>query len=899
MNVNNPDELIRAIRSQYLADSPDLVRTSLHGHSNVVQMNFASTYFPLEFIQNADDEGASAIRFQVRQIEGDWCLEILNNGRKFTDSAVDGLYGDSDDVKDDVTGLCAAGVSPKHPRDHIGFIGVGFKSIFEISQCVEVHSGRFHFSFDRERAEEHGDEVPWRVVPWSSKPSEKTEVPTRIDGTKYTTRFVVRLDERGQQLLSDDELFEPLRSENIDRRVFLFLKDVRELSIDDDYSDRSRRITRTDEVRDDGLASSVEKARQGFPSSKQEAIRDEAEAQFDPIEIVELEESLADGTTEADTWVLFKHLWEVPGSIQNDPKTEQYMRGGVDYREVFIACIVDEDGGFARPESGTLHTGVFSYLPLKELETDFDFLVHADFLTPADRQTIKQELPWNRKIAQGVVECAKDVLDVVAGHDSWWADLGVFVPEGRGDTFVTTEIVNKIHEHVENSKLVRDQAGQRIKLDDCQVVDEHIREAFDADQVGEAGTARPIHREHEDIYQTIKGRNSLGLHDFLQNHEVTSSLEKLTDNTRKDTFEKIYNGLSTKSSWKQSKTLRSTGIPLEDGRVVGTDDVEQVYLPPAELDLGEFETASPLQEVRSSLNIVNSDLAEQEEIRSVLNRNDVEELTEGALIEEWLQTVNWGSLSTNDRHLAATILCRAFTDGEWEVGGNLPALRLQTEDGSWLSPSLLLLGQAYDPAVTNNGDAPSHDLQAAPWFTKKSVTENRDIFDEAGTDALRTGPRYVDAAYLEIFNDLDVDEWKSFFRKLGVDSMLEEKHTIGALGELFVKLQLEGEQDVTPAKVGRDLDLGSIDDPDGQIIEVKSTKKSNQDFGLNRTQTKLLEVESERYRVYRVTEVLSTDPSVSYVDAETARSTGTFSLNFSSRDWHKNSTSVETRTKYQ
>jgi hypothetical protein len=858
-------------------------------------MNFASTYFPLEFIQNADDEGASAVRFQIRQIDGDWCLEILNNGDEFTDSALQSLDGDADDVKDDVTGLCAAGVSPKHPRDHIGFIGVGFKSIFEISQCVEVHSGQFHFSFDRERAEEHDDEIPWRVVPWSCKPTKETEVPTEIDGIEYTTRFVVRLDERGQQLLSDDELFEPLRSENIDRRVFLFLKDERELSIDDEYSDTSRRISRTDEVRDDGLASSVERARQRFPGSRQETIRDEADAQFDPIEVVELEESLADGRAEADTWVLFKHLWEVPDSIQDDPKTEQYMRAGVDYREVFIACIVDEDGGFARPESGTLHTGVFSYLPLKELETDFDFLVHADFLTPADRQTIKQELPWNQEIAKGVVDCGKDVLNVVAGHDGWWTDLGVFVPEGRGDTFVTTEIVDRIHEYVEDSNLVRDQAGQRIKLDDCRVVDEHIREAFDADQVEEAGADRPIHEEHEEIYQTIEGNQSLGIHQFLQNYDATTTLEGVDGKERTNTFERVYEGISNQASFRQSNVLSSTAVPLEDGRVVGTDDVEQVYLPPTGLDLDEFETASPLQEVRSSLNIVDSDLAEQEEIRSVLDGNDVQELTEAALIEEWLETVNWGALSTNDRHLAAAILCRAFTDDEWEVGENPPTLRLQTEDGSWLSPSQLLLAEAYAPTVTDDTDASSQALQAAPWFTTNTVTENRDIFAEAGADALRTGPRYVSEAYLETFDELDVDDWRPFLRKLGVDSILEEKHTIGALGELFVKLQLEEEQDVRPAKIGRDLDVGSIDDPDGQIIEVKTTKEPKQDFGLNTTQTQLLEEESERYRVYRVTEVLSTDPSVRYANAETARRAGTFKLEFSSREWQRDSTMMETK----
>ncbi|WP_235908753.1 protein NO VEIN domain-containing protein [Halosegnis rubeus] len=883
-----------------MTDSPDLVRTSLHGHSNVVQMNFASTYFPLEFIQNADDEGASAVRFQIRKINGDWCLEILNDGREFTDSALAGQDGGSGDVKDDVTGLCAAGVSPKHPRDHIGFIGVGFKSIFEISQSVEVHSGQFHFSFDRERAEEHGDDIPWRVVPWSCKPTEETDVPTKIDGTEYTTRFVVRLDEWGQQLLSDDELFEPLRSENIDRRVFLFLKDVRKLSIDDNYSDSSRRISRTDEVHDDGLASSVERAKQGFPSSKQETLRDEADAQFDPIEVVELDESLVNGTTEADTWVLFKHLWEVPDSIQEDPKTEQYMRGGVDYREVFIACIVDEDGGFARPESGTLHTGVFSYLPLKELETDFDFLVHADFLTPADRQTIKQELPWNRQIAQGVVECAKDVLDVVAGHDSWWTDLGVFVPEGQGDTFVTTEIVDKIHEYVENSKLVRDQTGQRIKLDDCQVVDEHIREAFDADQVEESGADRPVHEEHEEILQTIANGSSLGIHDFLQNHDVTYPLEELTSDTRKDTFEEIYNSISTKNPWKQSRTLSSTGIPLEDGRVVGTDDVEQVYLPPAELDLGEFETANPLQEVRSSLNIVDNDLADNEEIRSVLDGNNVEELTEGALIEEWLQTVDWDTLSANDRILVAAMLCRASSDGEWEVGEHTPTLRLQTENGSWLSPSRLLLGEAYEPNVADETDAVCQDLQAAPWFTTETVTGNLGIFAEAGADALRTGPRYVSERYLEAFDELDIEDWRPFLREHGVDSMLGKKHTIGALGELFVKLQLEAKQgvDVRQAKIGRDLDVGSVGDPDGQIIEVKSTAESKQDFNLNTTQTQLLEAESDRYRVYRVTEVLSTDPTVRYADAETARGAGTFKLEFSSSDWQRDSAVMKTRTSY-
>jgi len=151
-----------------------------------------------------------------------------------------------------------------------------------------------------------------------------------------------------------------------------------------------------------------------------------------------------------------------------------------------------------------------------------------------------------------------------------------------------------------------------------------------------------------------------------------------------------------------------------------------------------------------------------------------------------------------------------------------------------------------------------------------------------------------------VFDELDVDDWRPFLWELGVDSMLDEKHTIGALGELFVKLQLEAKQgvDVRQAKIGRDLDVGSIGDPDGQIIEVKSTVKPKQDFNLNTTQTQLLESESERYCVFRVTEALSTEPIVRYADAETARSAGTFKLEFSSSDWQRDASIMETRTSY-
>jgi hypothetical protein len=55
------DDLIQELQTKYVEDSPDFVKGSLSGHSNLVQVNFVDIYFPVEFIQNAGDERAGSI----------------------------------------------------------------------------------------------------------------------------------------------------------------------------------------------------------------------------------------------------------------------------------------------------------------------------------------------------------------------------------------------------------------------------------------------------------------------------------------------------------------------------------------------------------------------------------------------------------------------------------------------------------------------------------------------------------------------------------------------------------------------------------------------------------------------------------------------------------------------
>lgn len=100
------------------------------------------THFILELIQNADDNGYGpgvvpevAIRLSPTR------LQVANNELGFTES--------------NVRALCSVGESTKAKKSgFIGEKGIGFKSVFTVSDIPEVHSNGFHFRFDRSSPEE-------------------------------------------------------------------------------------------------------------------------------------------------------------------------------------------------------------------------------------------------------------------------------------------------------------------------------------------------------------------------------------------------------------------------------------------------------------------------------------------------------------------------------------------------------------------------------------------------------------------------------------------------------------------------------------------------------------------------------------------------------------------------
>ena len=83
-----------------------------------------------EMLQNAADAGASVVSFHLDER----VLQIQHNGNPFD--------------KKDVVAITDIGRSAKTDMERIGRFGVGFKSVFAVTQRPVIHSGEFHFAIE-------------------------------------------------------------------------------------------------------------------------------------------------------------------------------------------------------------------------------------------------------------------------------------------------------------------------------------------------------------------------------------------------------------------------------------------------------------------------------------------------------------------------------------------------------------------------------------------------------------------------------------------------------------------------------------------------------------------------------------------------------------------------------
>src|SRR4030042_6960352 len=147
------------------------------------------SHFIYEILQNAEDEGAKEVRFELFEDR----LDVYHNGKDFDLEDIDGVTGIGiSKKKDDLTS--------------IGKFGVGFKSVFAVTETPYIFSGEYNIKIED------------FVIP--SEVSNKEQ----INGTLVRLPF-------NHKLRSPKEVFTLVskKLENIGLKTMLFLKNIEEI----------------------------------------------------------------------------------------------------------------------------------------------------------------------------------------------------------------------------------------------------------------------------------------------------------------------------------------------------------------------------------------------------------------------------------------------------------------------------------------------------------------------------------------------------------------------------------------------------------------------------------------------------------------------------------------------
>ncbi|KAG7491801.1 hypothetical protein MATL_G00007700 [Megalops atlanticus] len=131
VELNEEVQKLMKVQQERLGRSLDRLSTELYSKD---------THFVLELIQNADDNSypldgdvQPALAFVLERD----CITILNNECGFEEK--------------NIRAICDVGRSTKgkHKYGYIGQKGIGFKSVFKVTDCPEIHSNDFHIRFDK------------------------------------------------------------------------------------------------------------------------------------------------------------------------------------------------------------------------------------------------------------------------------------------------------------------------------------------------------------------------------------------------------------------------------------------------------------------------------------------------------------------------------------------------------------------------------------------------------------------------------------------------------------------------------------------------------------------------------------------------------------------------------
>jgi Domain of unknown function (DUF3883) len=341
--------------------------------------------FIFELLQNADDIPNEKKEVDVifRLLSEN--LLFLHNGKPFDKNDVDSISSIGDSTK-------------RKDAEKTGYKGIGFKSVFTDAETVLIRSDNFSFSFDKYSPLYDGkniDEIPWEIKPiWTEHYRYPREVKECEDFFKFPVAFDLEVTEQKIKIYKSQ--IQQLFSEP---RFILFLRHVKTIQI----------VGLEHEVK-------IQKVKKGN--------------RFE----------LLNNNIPINEWIIndfdFVVTDEIREGMANDKIVPEKLKE-IQKSKLSFACQVTED---KITSIASEKSYLFTYLPTNVNDYKFPFLVNADFLTTANRQSIHVKNIWNLYLFEQIGYLCFEWISQIAQNEDLRFTLTNLIPSRFSNTVEPIQI---------------------------------------------------------------------------------------------------------------------------------------------------------------------------------------------------------------------------------------------------------------------------------------------------------------------------------------------------------------------------------------------------------------------------------------------------------------------------
>lgn len=357
-------------------------------------------HFVLELIQNAEDEGAHELTIFLDQNK----VIVKNNGRIFS--------------KKDVKAICSIGGGDKKKK--IGFMGIGFKSVFHITDVPQVISGQFNFTIDD------------YLYP---EPQDSFNIESFDYKQKSGAIFVLPLTKEYQDNLDDftKRLFD------VDEKILLFLSNLRKIH----FIDATKKTV--------------------------------SKWSYERITDGDLESLINTKTDYKDTWRVFKKIIQVEDKSLIEGVEE---KEGIEKTTIIVAFPNPDIESINNCKSEPL----YCYLPT-EKPVQLPFILQADFIPNAGRTFIDNKPKWNTWLFKELAQHAAESIIQLQNDELYFKLFYELIPiaSDNYDNELKEKFLTPFHNRIKNKEIVYCKDARWHKIENSVLVETDLDELIGVD----------------------------------------------------------------------------------------------------------------------------------------------------------------------------------------------------------------------------------------------------------------------------------------------------------------------------------------------------------------------------------------------------------------------------------